>query len=68
MSQFKSQAEPRGVSLPGDMWLYVRDRAERDGRSVSNYLQRLIEEDAMDCAQARVLVDSPETYNAQAGE
>ena len=63
MSQFNSKSESRGVSLPEDMWSYVRSRAAREGRSLSNFLQRLIEEDAMDRAQARVLVDPGVDYD-----
>ena len=61
MSQFNSKSESRGVSLPEDMWSYVRSRAAREGRSLSNFLQRLIEDDARNHAETS-LIDAKVPY------
>ena len=55
--------EPRGISLPIDMWAYLTQRKAQTGVPVSTYIRRLIENDITQ--SARRLVDSPTQYTTE---
>jgi hypothetical protein len=45
MNRFKGKARTSGISLPEDMWTYLRERAKREDRSLSMVVLRAIEKD-----------------------
>ena len=61
---FTGKAIPNSVSLPEDLWAYLRRRRESVGIPVSRQIKDAIE-DAItrDAQPARVLVDTRSDYN-----
>jgi hypothetical protein len=61
---FKGKAVSRGVSLPGDLWEYLRLRAAREDRNVSTLVRRAIEKEIFARAEA-CLVDQGIEYDTE---
>jgi hypothetical protein len=58
------KAVSRGVSLPDDMWEYLRLRAKREDRNVSTLVRRALEKEIFARAEAR-LVDPSVEYEVK---
>lgn len=61
---FTGKAKGTTISLPDDMWEYLRLRAAREDRKLSTIVRRALEKDIMDRAEQR-LVDPSVEYEVR---
>jgi len=64
----RNKSIPKGISLPADMWSHLEQRREQEGIPVSTQIQRAVENDIMDRAEAKVLADVPPQHRQTAEE
>ena len=65
MLTFNGPAKGTTISLPADMWEYLRLRAEREDRKLSTIVRRAIEADILGTNPDRVMLDEKARYEVE---